>query len=60
MKLFAEAIHVDGFAPLNFLSGGNFPDGGTWSDNDATADVLRAGAHTASWIWLMVLGPAYS
>ena len=47
VNLFAEAIHVDGFAPLNFLSGGNFPDGSTWSDNDATTDVLLVGAHTA-------------
>ena len=47
VNLFAEAIHVDGFAPLNFVSGGNFPDGSTWSDNDAKTDVILVGAHTA-------------
>ena len=47
VNLFAEAIHVDGFAPLNFLSGGNFPDGSTWADNDAKTDVILVGAHTA-------------
>ncbi|RIJ31211.1 hypothetical protein [Henriciella algicola] len=47
VNLFAEAIHVDGFAPLNFLTGGNFPDGSTWSDNDAKTEVILIGAHTA-------------
>lgn len=47
VNIFAEAIHVDGFAPLNFLSGGNFPDGSTWSDNDAKTEVILIGAHTA-------------
>ena len=47
VNLFGEVIHVDGFAPLNFVSGGNFPDGSTWSDNDAKTDVILIGAHTA-------------
>ena len=47
LNLFAEYIHVNGFAPLNFVSGGNFPDGSTWSDNDAKTDVIMVGAQTA-------------
>ncbi|SHN61989.1 hypothetical protein [Erythrobacter sanguineus] len=46
-NLFAEFIHVDGFAPLNFLSGGNFPDGSTWSDRDATTNVILIGGTAA-------------
>ena len=44
LNLFSEYVHVDGFAPLNFLSGGNFPDGSTWSDRDAATDVVLVGA----------------
>ncbi|WP_293611877.1 hypothetical protein [Ponticaulis sp.] len=47
LNLFGEYIHVDGFAPLNFVSGGNFPDGSTWSDRDATTDVFMLGAQAA-------------
>lgn len=47
INLFAELVHVEGFAPLNFVSGGNFPDGSTWSDRDATTDVLLFGAQAA-------------
>lgn len=47
INLFGEYIHVDGFAPLNFVSGGNFPDGSTWSDKDAKTDVLMVGAQAA-------------
>ena len=47
VNFFGEFIHVDGFAPLNFISGGNFPDGSSWSDNDATTDVLLIGATAA-------------
>lgn len=46
-NLFSEYVHVDGFAPLNFLSGGNFPDGSTWSDRDAATDVIVLGAQVA-------------
>lgn len=47
LNLFTEYVHVDGFAPLNFLSGGNFPDGSTWSDRDAATDVVLVGAQVA-------------
>lgn len=47
LNVFGEFIHVDGFAPLNFLSGGNFPDGSTWADRDATTDVILIGATAA-------------
>jgi hypothetical protein len=47
VNLFSEYIHVEGFAPLNFLSGGNFPDGSTWSDRDARTDVLLVGMQAA-------------
>ena len=35
-----EYIRINGFAPLNFVSGGNFADGSTWSDNSAKSGVL--------------------
>ena len=47
VNLFGEYVHVDGFAPLNFLSGGNFPDGSTWSDADATTDAIVLGLQAA-------------
>ena len=47
VNLFGEYIDVDGFVPLNFLSGGNFPDGSTWSEFDADTDVIMAGAQIA-------------
>ena len=47
LNLFGEFIHVDGFAPLNFVSGGNFPDGSTWSDRDATTNVILIGGTAA-------------
>lgn len=47
LNLFSEYVHVDGFAPLNFLSGGNFPDGSTWSDREAATDVVLVGASVA-------------
>lgn len=43
VSLFGEGIRVSGFVPLNFASGGNFPDGSTWSERDATSKVLMAG-----------------
>jgi len=42
-----EVIRAEGFVPLNFLSGGNFPDGSTWSERDATTDVILIGAQAA-------------
>ena len=53
VKLFAEYIHVDGWVPLNFLSGGNpGPDGvaqndQSWSDQDATTDAIVLGVTAA-------------
>jgi len=47
VNLFGEYVHVDGFAPLNFLTGGNFPDGSTWSEKDAKTDALIVGLQTA-------------
>ena len=47
INLFSELIHVEGYAPLNFVSGGNFPDGSTWSDRDAQTDVILVGAQAA-------------
>ena len=43
VSLFGEFIKVKGFAPLNFLSGGNFADGSTWSDKDARSRVFMLG-----------------
>lgn len=47
VNLFGEFVHVDGFVPLNFLSGGNFPDGSTWSEQDVDTNVILAGAQVA-------------
>ncbi|MGB2573182.1 MAG: porin [Henriciella sp.] len=47
VNLFGELTHVDGFAPLNFLTGGNFDDGSTWSDRDATTDLILLGIQAA-------------
>ena len=47
VNLFGELIHTDGWVPLNFLSGGNLPGGATWSERDATTDVLTFGVQAA-------------
>ena len=47
VNLFGEFIHVDGWAPLNFVSGGNQPDGTSWSKLDATTDVITFGVQAA-------------
>ena len=47
VNIFGELIRADGFAPLNFLSGGNFPDGSTWSERDAQTDVITLGIQAA-------------
>ncbi|MCY4559340.1 MAG: hypothetical protein OXF79_23765, partial [Chloroflexi bacterium] len=53
-KLFAEYIHVEGYTPLNFLSGGSVRDDRgevvpdqTHSDRSARSDVLIIGANVA-------------
>lgn len=43
VSLFGEFIAIKGFVPLNFLSGGNFPDGSTWSDADGRSQVVMLG-----------------
>lgn len=47
VNFFAEAIRIDGFVPLNFLSGGNFDDGSTWSESGANSHVILTGAQIA-------------
>ncbi len=54
VKLFAEYIRVDGFAPLNFISGGSIRDEDgnvmhdrTISDASARSDVFLIGANAA-------------
>ncbi len=44
VSLFGELVRVSGFVPLNFVSGGNFADGSTWSDSTARSKVIVAGA----------------
>lgn len=47
VDVFSEYIHVDGFVPLNFLSGGNQPAGATWSDQNANSEVVMFGVNAA-------------
>ena len=53
-KLFAEYIHVEGYTPLNFLSGGSVRDDRgevvpdqTHSDRSARSDVFMIGVNIA-------------
>lgn len=43
VSLFGEFVRVAGYSPLNFISGGNFPDGSTWSDASARSQVIVTG-----------------
>ncbi|MDG2087387.1 MAG: hypothetical protein P8J68_01425 [Arenicellaceae bacterium] len=48
VKLFGEYVHTDGYAPLNFISGGNLDDpAATHSDSNAKSDILMFGANVA-------------
>ena len=47
LNLFGELIYVDGYVPLNFLSGGNFANGSTWSDQNVDNELLVVGAQVA-------------
>ena len=54
LKLFAEYIRVDGYAPLNFISGGSVRDENgdvmpdrSHSDRSARSDVLMVGVNVA-------------
>lgn len=49
-KLFAEIIRTEGYAPLNFISGGGGPNvgpGETHSDANASSNILMLGATVA-------------
>ena len=45
--MFAEYIRTDGYAPLNFISGGNLGDGLTHSSSSAVSDIFLAGFNAA-------------
>ncbi|MEZ5986690.1 MAG: hypothetical protein R3B94_12150 [Hyphomonas sp.] len=47
VNLFGEVVHVVGYSPLNFISGGNFTDGSTWSDRGGRTNVILVGAQAA-------------
>ncbi|MGB3753807.1 MAG: hypothetical protein WA954_07900 [Parerythrobacter sp.] len=47
VNLFGEFARAEGFVPLNFLSGGNQPNGGTWSRQDVNTNVVLLGVETA-------------
>ena len=49
VNLFGEIIHTEGWVPLNFLSGSGplAPINGTWSESDATTDVITVGVQAA-------------
>ncbi|RBP51715.1 hypothetical protein [Arenicella xantha] len=49
IKLFSELIKVEGYAPLNFLSGGHIPDRPDIPVSDASADseILMLGVNAA-------------
>lgn len=47
INVFSELVYVDGFVPLNFLSGGNFASGGTHSTQKADTGVVLVGATAA-------------
>lgn len=46
-KVFGEIIRTEGYAPLNFISGGNVGVGQTHSDRDAFSNILLFGANVA-------------
>ena len=46
-KLFAEGVLVEGYAPLNFISGGNLAAGVTHSDVDAASIGVIVGVNVA-------------
>lgn len=45
VKIFAELIRTEGYAPLNFISGGNLASGQTHSDIDANSNILILGTN---------------
>jgi type II secretory pathway pseudopilin PulG len=47
VNVFGEYILTQGYAPLNFISGGNFPNGSTWSDANARSNIVMLGVKAA-------------
>ena len=47
VKLFGEFVRVEGYAPLNFISGGNLPAGMTHSELDSFTNVFILGTNVA-------------
>ena len=47
VNLFGELIHARGWVPLNFLSGGNLPNGAAWSEFDAETSAVAVGVQAA-------------
>jgi len=47
VKLFGEFIRTDGYAPLNFISGGNLAPNETHSNNSANSKIIMLGANVA-------------
>ncbi len=47
VNIFWEYVRTAGWVPLNFMSGGNFPDGSTWSDRDARGNIFAVGIQAA-------------
>ncbi|WP_300530608.1 hypothetical protein [Maricaulis sp.] len=47
VNVFGELIRTEGWVPLNFLSGGNLPDGSSWSESDAETNVITLGIQAA-------------
>ncbi len=47
VKLFGEGILVEGYSPLNFISGGNLLPGTTHSDRDARSSGVVLGVNVA-------------
>jgi hypothetical protein len=45
VKMFGELIRTEGYAPLNFISGGNLPAGQTHSDSDASSNIIMVGTN---------------
>ncbi len=47
VDVFAEAIRTEGWVPFNFISGGNQPNGATWSERDANSNIIMLGVQAA-------------
>lgn len=47
VKLFSEVLLIKGYAPLNFISGGNLAAGATVSDAGAQSEVILTGLNIA-------------